>query len=166
MKKLLLTIIIFLLEVASANAQAPLEEGKLQINAGFGSTGWGTPVYVGLDYGLGNNFTLGGEISYRNYKYYSFSSTIIGFQGNGNYHFNEILNIPSEWDFYAGLSLNYYNWSYDDDLGNNYFVDDTNFGIGAQIGGRYFFNDKFAINVEGGGGNATSGGKIGITYIF
>ena len=161
-------VILFITLVFSSflvNAQAPLEEGNLQIDAGLGSSGWGTPVYVGLDYGIATNFTIGVEASYRSYTNYGYKSTIIGIQGNGNYHFNEILNIPSKWDFYAGLSLNYYIWSFDTDFANE-VIDDSNFGVGAQIGGRYFFNDKIAINLEAGGGNATSGGKIGITYKF
>jgi hypothetical protein len=36
-------------------------------------------------------------------------------------------------------------------------------GIGAQVGGRYYFTDKFGVNVEIGGGNAFSGGKIGVS---
>ena len=48
--------IIFLVAVAfmsiGAFAQAPLENGALQLNAGLGTSGWGTPVYVGLDYGI------------------------------------------------------------------------------------------------------------------
>lgn len=162
MKKILLLLLLypFILK-----AQAPLENGNLQLNAGLGTSGWGIPVYVGLDYGVGNNFTIGAEASYRSYESYGYKSTIIGIQGNGNYHFNEILVIPSKWDFYAGLSLNYYNWSFDNDFAEA-VIDDSNFGIGVQIGGRYFFSEKFAINLEGGGGNATSGGKIGITYKF
>lgn len=162
MKKIILFCTVFLASLI-ANAQAPLEESKLQLNAGFGASGWGTPVYVGLDYGLGNNFTIGAEASYRSYTSYGYKSTIIGLQGNANYHFNEILEIPSQWDFYAGASLNYYNWSFEDDFAED-VVDNSNFGIGLQVGGRYFFNEKFGINIEAGGGNATSGGKIGITY--
>jgi hypothetical protein len=45
-------------------------------------------------------------------------------------------------------------------------TEDSNIGLGVQIGGRYFFNKNFGINIEGGGGNATSGAKIGITYKF
>lgn len=162
MKKTAFLITLFF--VTLSYAQAPLEKGKLQINAGFGTSGWGTPVYAGLDYGLGNNFTAGAEASYVSYKYLSYTSTIIGIQVNGNYHFNELLSIPTEWDLYGGLSGNYYIWSIDS--GGSNIVDDTPFGIGAQIGARYFFNEQFGINIEGGGGNATSGGKIGVTYKF
>ncbi|MBX9808132.1 MAG: porin family protein [Flavobacteriaceae bacterium] len=167
MKKCLL-LAAFCLTSMGIFAQAPLEKGALQLNTGFGTSGWGTPIFLGLDYGVGNNFTVGAEVSYQSKSQSvlsnSYKSTAIGVGVNGNYHFNEILNIPSKWDFYGGLNVNYYNWSYDNDL---YKVSDaTDLGIGAQLGGRYFFTETFGLNLEIGGGNATSGGKIGITFKF
>lgn len=168
MKKIALLLALF--AFGFANAQAPLEEGGLQLNAGVGTSGWGTPVYVGLDYGIATNFTLGGEVSYQSYSerigngFGDIKSSILGLQANGNYHFNEVLNIPSEWDFYAGANLNYYSWSSKVD-GNSVDYDGAdNFGLGLQVGGRYFFNDNFGINLQLGGGNVVSGAKIGITY--
>jgi hypothetical protein len=171
MKKIALFLAVF--AFGFANAQAPLEEGGVQLNAGFGTSGWGTPVYLGLDYGIAPNFTLGGEVSYQSYNHdygygynYTYKSTIIGIQGNVNYHFNEVLNIPSEWDFYGGANLNYYSWSTKYD-GNSVDYDGAdNFGLGLQVGGRYFFSDNFGVNLQLGGGNVVSGAKIGITYIF
>lgn len=167
MKKLAFLLSVF--AFGFTYAQAPLEEGSLQLNAGIGTSGWGTPVYVGVDYGLAPNFTLGGEVSYQSYSENlgyggDLKSSILGLQVNGNYHFNEVLNIPSEWDFYAGANLNYYSWSskYNGTTYNNPSA--NNFGLGLQVGGRYFFNDKFAINLQLGGGNVVSGAKIGITY--
>lgn len=161
MKNFTLIISIFFSIILSA--QAPLENKKLQLNAGLGTSGWGTPVYGGIEYGIGNNITVGSEVSFQSYKVYNYKSSILGIQGFGNYHFNELLKIPSEWDFYAGLGVNYYNWTIKDSA-YNYYFDDTPFGVSGQVGGRYFFNEKFAINLEANGGNATSGGKIGITY--
>lgn len=161
MKKILTITALLLCFITQA--QGTLEPSKLQLNAGFATSGWDNPIYFGADYGLQNNFTIGAEVSYQTYKSFGIKSTIIGLQANGNYHFNEILELPSEWDLYGGLSLNYYYWNTDIDGGLD-FVDDESFGLGAQIGGRYFFNDKFGINLEVGGGNATSGGKIGVTY--
>lgn len=146
----------------SANAQAPLEQGAIQLNAGLGTSGWGTPVYLGLDYGIAENFTLGAEGSYRNYESYGIKGSILGLQANGNFHFGEAVGASEKWDLYGGLSLNYYNWG--GDFGKNKFVETTSFGVGAQLGLRYFFTDKFGINLEGGGGNATSGGKVGVTF--
>lgn len=155
---------VFTLVSILAVAQAPLEKGKLQLNGGFGFSSWGSPVYVGADYGIHNMITLGSELSYQTYSYLGIKSTIIGIQFNGNYHFNEILDIPSEWDFYAGLNASYYNWNVKDSNTNISFTEDEPFGISAQVGGRYFFNDKFGVNLEYGGGSVTNGGKIGITY--
>jgi len=39
-------------------------------------------------------------------------------------------------------------------------------GIGAQVGGRYYFSDNVGINIEFGGGNAFSGGKVGISILL
>jgi outer membrane immunogenic protein len=36
-------------------------------------------------------------------------------------------------------------------------------GLGIQVGGRYYFNEKFGLNLEFGGGNYVSGGKFGIS---
>ncbi|MCG9794166.1 outer membrane beta-barrel protein [Flavobacterium algicola] len=168
MKKVALLLAI--LAFSFANAQAPLEEGGLQLNAGLGSSGWGTPIYVGLDYGIAPNFTIGGELSYQSFteRYVGLEvkNNVIGIQANGNYHFNEVLNISSEWDFYAGANLNYYSWSSKLNDAKYDYNGADNFGLGLQIGGRYFFSDRFGVNLQLGGGNVTSGGKIGITYIL
>lgn len=145
-------------------AQNPIDKGQAQINAGFGFSSYGLPVYVGLDYGIHEDITIGGEFSYRSYNqdYYGskYGHKIYGFLGNANYHFNNLLGIEPTWDVYGGLNIGFYSWS-----SPRGFKGDTNsgLGLGLQIGGRYYFNDKFGINLELGGGNATSGGKIGIS---
>lgn len=166
MKKSFL-FIAFCFIATTAFAQAPLDNGDLQLNAGFGLSGWGTPVYIGVDYGIADDITIGGELSYRSYGQRfggdNFNSSIIGIQANGNYHFTRIFEMPSKWDLYAGLGLNYYSWSTDDRY-KEFAAETSGIGVGIQIGARYFFTDKFGVNLEFGGGNATSGGKVGITY--
>lgn len=168
MRKLFLSLFMLFGLALTSKAQGTLRKGDTQLNAGLGLSSWGTPVYVGLDFGMGKNFTLGVEGSYRSYRqdYYGgkFDSSIIGLQGNGNYHFNDILDMPNEWDLYAGLSLNYYIWQ--TDSAYKAYARDSGLGLGAQIGARYFFTKKFGLNLEFGGGNVTSGGKFGITYKF
>ena len=164
MKKIALLLAVF--AFSFANAQAPLEEGGIQLNAGVGTSGWGTPVYVGLDFGVAKNWTVGGELSFQSYNTAGYKNSILGIQANGNYHFNEVLDIPSEWDFYAGANLNYYNWNSKYNGVSNNYSDEDNFGIGLQGGGRYFFSDNFGVNLQVGGGNVVSGAKIGITYKF
>ncbi|MBL7841246.1 MAG: outer membrane beta-barrel protein [Cyclobacteriaceae bacterium] len=146
-------------------AQYALSKGESQLNAGVGLSSWGVPVYVGFDVGVHPDISVGGELSFRSYRENfrgdRYNHNIIGISGNGNYHFNTILDIPREWDFYAGLNLGFYVWSTPND---DYPGDGSSgLGLGAQIGGRYYFNDRFAVNLELGGGNAFGGGKFGIS---
>jgi len=164
MKKLVI-VFLFLLSVVSIHAQSPIAKGGKQLNAGLGFSGWGIPLYVGLDFGVHPDITLGGELSLRSHSNYyygaSYSHTIFGISGNGNYHFNSILDIPREWDVYAGLNLGFYFWS----SSANYRGDGSSgMGLGLQMGGRYYLNSKLALNLEFGGGNVFSGGKFGISY--
>lgn len=130
----------------------------------MGFSSWGLPIYAGIDFGVHKDISAGGEFSFRsysdNFKGTSYSHTIIALGANGNYHFNSLLKIPKEWDAYAGLNLGFYSWS----SPNGYRGGGSSgIGMGAQFGGRYYFNTKFAINLELGGGTA-SGGKIGVTW--
>jgi outer membrane immunogenic protein len=164
MKKLLLTIALALI-TGYAFTQNPLPKGAAQFNVGVGLSGWGVPIYLGLDFGVGENVTAGGELSYRAYRHNwdhnRYRHNIIGLSGNVNYHFNNILEIPPQWDFYAGLNLGFYYWSSPTNYGGD---NRTGVGLGAQIGGRYYFNKTVGINLEFGGGNAFSGGKFGLTF--
>lgn len=168
MRKLFLSLFMLFGLALTSQAQGTLRKGDTQLNAGLGLSGWGTPVYVGLDFGMGKNFTLGVEGSYRSYNqnYYGgkFDSSIIGLQGNGNYHFNEILDMDDEWDLYAGLALNYYIFQTDEI--HKEHTKTSGLYPSAQVGARYFFSKSFGLNLELGGGNGTSGGKFGITYKF
>jgi outer membrane immunogenic protein len=170
MKKMNLIIVLILITSACSFGQGTLGNGGKQFNAGIGFSDWGVPIYVGFDFGIHESVTIGPRVSFRNYVYtrssseYRQSLTVLSF--NGNYHFNRLLELPSPWDFYAGLSLGYYLWS---DLkttnGVPYVGRTSTLGLDAQIGGRYFFSREWAINLEFSGGTG-SGGSLGVTYKF
>lgn len=163
----------FFLAMSNFSAQRSLDVGDFQVNGGVGISNGGIPIYVGLDYVVANNFTLGGELSFRSKTdtdvYGKWRNTGIGIAVNGNYHFNDLLRIPAQFDLYAGGSLGYYNWT--NSYQGNYAVHsytgnyDSGLALSLQIGGRYFFNDNWGVNLEFGGGTI-SGGKIGATYRF
>ena len=163
MKKQFL-VIIFLISAGAVFAQGPISQGQSQINVGVGFSSWGVPVYLGFDYGVHPDVTLGAELSYRSYNdnwdKHKYDHSIVGFSGNANYHFNNVLNIPSPWDFYAGLNLGFYSWNSPKAYGGSHT---SGLGLGAQVGGRYYFNNKVGVNLEFGGGNAFGGGKFGLT---
>lgn len=149
----------------SISAQNNLDKGDAQINVGLGMSNWGLPVYVGADFGVVPDFTIGAEFSYRNYNdrfaNIRYRHSVTGALINGNYHFNTLLSTPSKLDIYAGLNLGFYSWQYDRNYpGARY----TGWGWGGQIGGRYFFSNKVGLNLEFGGGAALSGGKLGLTF--
>ena len=148
----------------TAYSQNPLTKGKAQFNAGLGLSSYGVPLYFGVDYGAHKDITVGGEISFRsfseNYRGTGYSQNVIGISGNGNYHFNTVLNIPKEWDFYAGLNLGFYIWNTPSNYGGS---NSSGLNLGLQVGGRYYFTNKVGINLEFGGGNVFSTGKLGVT---
>ena len=163
MKKQILTITLLILTTATF-AQSTASRNQPQLNVGVGLSSWGVPVYLGLDFWVHPDITLGGELSYRGYNERwdkkDYRHSVTGISGNANYHFNTVLNIPSQWDFYAGLNLGFYSWNSPDDY---YGSHNTGIGLGAQIGGRYYFSNKVGVNLEFGGGNAFGGGKFGLT---
>lgn len=173
MKHIILIFSLFFI-TCSLHAQR-ITEGESQINGGIGfsSNGWGLPFYAGYDYGIHEDITVGAQITYSSKKEnFGFGNekvkgTWFGIGVNGNYHLNTVLNIPNEWDVYGGLTLAYnsFSWNYPSNYPNNFKTGKgSDIGVAAQIGARYFFNDNMAVNLELGGGNIASGGKIGITY--
>jgi outer membrane immunogenic protein len=161
----ILTLLLFCsLSLPALRGQYALAEGSSQLNAGLGFSTWGAPVFIGFDYGIDQDVSLGAEVSFRSYRERwqgdRYAHRIIGISGNGNYHFNSILEIPQEWDVYAGVNVGFYIWSSDERYGGSR---SSGLGLGAQVGGRYYFSEKFAVNMEFGSGNAFSGGKVGIT---
>lgn len=166
MKKIcLLTTITFMWISFATLAQSPLPVGRNQLNTGIGLSEWGVPFYLGIDHSVHKDITLGGEFSYRSYREkwnsYYYRHNIMGFSGNGNYHFNSIFNIRRNWDFYLGLNVGFYVWSSPSDYTGSH---SSGLGLGAQVGGRYYFSDKVGLNLEIGSGNAFSGGKLGLTF--
>lgn len=164
MKKIYLILTLLLATAFNSFGQNPIAKGQSQLNFGVGLSSWGIPLYIGFDHGVHPNITIGGEFSYRSfndhYRKYKYHHSIYGFSGNANYHFNNLLNIPSNWDFYAGLNIGFYQWNSPNDYDGSY---NSGLGLGAQIGGRYYFTEKLGINLELGGGNVFSEGKFGLS---
>jgi hypothetical protein len=164
MKKIIFGI-AFAMFAGFTMAQNPIQIGKSQFNVGVGFSDMGTPIYIGADFGVLRDVTFGGELSYRDYHENwnndGYDHNIMGLSGNGNYHFNRILGISQRWDFYAGLNLGFYIWTSPDAYeGSN----SSGLGLGAQVGGRCYLSDRVGLNIEFGGGNAFSGGKLGLSF--
>lgn len=143
---LLLGIILVSTSLFAQEGEAPLSRGDMQINFGLGFGTWGLPVYGGLDIAVHDDVTIGPEISVifdRNVVYF-------GAVARGDYHFNRIIGISQEWDFYAGASLGFRAGP------------DFNALFGVQVGGRWYWDERWGLNVEIGGGSFF-GGHIGVS---
>ncbi len=180
MSKFILSFAFAALLLAFVPAQAqfnPQGSTTFMFTAGIGASGWGIPVFGRLEFPVAESITVGGGVSYQtNNQTFSTDNrwrhSIIGIHGRGSYHFNTVLNIPDDFDFYAGASLGYYVWNstYRGTLSGVVYSGNGSGGtnLGIHVGGRYFFGDnqKTAINLEAGGGNVISSGTIGITFLL
>ena len=143
---LLFGLILFVSGIYAQEGQAPLSKGDMQLNMGLGFGTWGLPIYAGMDFAVHDDVTVGPEIS----VIFDSNTVYFGAVGRGDYHFNRIIGIPSEWDFYAGASAGFRAGQ------------DFNALFGVQVGGRWYWSEKWALNVELGGGSFF-GGHIGVS---
>ena len=187
MKKLLIAFSVFV--AINMNAQV-LGEGDSMLNLGLGlgayggGTGYTTkvpPLYASYEYMINDNISVGGYVGYHQMGYSlnttlataSWNYSYLHFAGQAAYHF---LN-DDQLDVYGGLRLGYTNVTneYDVKVKNEYEgaysipneqTDASGSGIlfGFQVGGRYFFSDSFAVNLELGYGIAIL--QAGVTLKF
>lgn len=169
-------VIVFVAHPLHAQFE-PKGSTAFMITAGIGASGWGIPLFGRLEIPVSESITVGGGVSYQtNNQTFSASNkwrhSIIGIHGRGNYHFNTLLDIPDNFDLYAGASIGYYVWNttYKGDLSGIVYGGTGSGGtsLGLHFGGRYFLGDshKTAVNLEVGGGNVISAGTIGVTFLL
>lgn len=138
MKKLtILFVLAFILTAVHAqnDGVAPLAKGEKQLNFGTGFSSNGLPVYVSMDFAVHKDVTVTPVVNMK------FGDNIKGgFLVAGDYHWNYLIGIPSNWDFYAGAHLGF-------DFGDAF---DPN--IGVHVGGRWYWSEKWGLHAEIGGG--------------
>lgn len=148
--------LFFLLIATFASSDLFSQNNENHFNAGLGLSGWGIPIYASYDWGFRRDFNLGVGASLatgsdgRNGRP---DGEAFGAGFFTQWYADRVLEIPSEFDAYAGLGVFYYTYGGGDDLDLNLF-----------IGGRYFFNNTLGVNLEFGGGSAFSGGKVGLSW--
>ncbi|MEO5787806.1 MAG: DUF6646 family protein [Gelidibacter sp.] len=130
MKKLI--VLISILSVSFANAQAfkGNTDNKLQIGANFQDKATG--INVSYDYGLGENISVGVSgayaLSIKEGLDASFGDRV-DLKGRFNAHLGSVLNIDENFDLYPGLNLGLKNF-------------------GGHVGARFFFSEGFGIFTE------------------
>jgi hypothetical protein len=102
-------------------------------------------VYASIEFPLASQISIAPQIS----TDYNFNQLVIA--GKGNFYFDEIFGVTEPWDVYAGVNVG---WR----------IENANDGFnwGVQVGGRWFWSDRWGINAEIGGGSGVLGG-VGVT---
>ncbi|KAB1071900.1 porin family protein [Tamlana haliotis] len=81
-----------------------------------------------------------------------------------NYYFDNLFGITDDaWDVYGGANAGYaiYN-GHNDDYDNDHH--DSSFDVGLQVGGRWFWNEKWGVYAEISGGSTIGAiPSIGVT---
>lgn len=75
-----------------------------------------------------------------------------------NYYFDNLFELTDEsWDVYGGAGAGYAIYNGNDNK-------DNGFDIGLHVGGRWFWNDKWGVYLELGGGSTQGAtGGLGLT---
>lgn len=133
--KLLIGLFFIAGTIMAQDGVAPLSKGQKQLNFGTGFSGRGIPVYATMDFAFHNDWTIGPVVKVVIDDDFGF-----GALGRVDYHWNRLIGIPSNWDFYLGGSVGFI-------AGNDFDLD-----LGIQVGGRWYWSDKWGINLEFGGG--------------
>ena len=142
MKKLFTTFIIsamLMFSVSTVFAQA-----HKQLNIGF--------VGVNYEIPIATDITIAPAVG----TDFNFNHLSLGVKAN--YYFDTLFGLTEPWDVYGGVNVGY-------GIGLNDNAD--GFALALQVGGRWFWNDKWGVYAEAGGGNLDgAGGGIGVTMKF
>ncbi len=162
MKKNLLLVVISVMTMNFAFSQAPITKGDKQVNFGFGNNGAAgfrsNGIYVGMDYCIMDDLTIGGKLGINHWGGDGYSLTILSPTIIADYHFNTLIGIPSQFDFYAGA-----------DLGMPFYFGvgsgTGDFDLGTHVGGRWYWNEKWGVNLELGLGilSGGNGAQLGVS---
>ncbi len=129
-------------KASAAGGQAPLAQGQLAFNGGVGLGRAPLPLFVGLDGAVHPDVTVGGDL------FVSSRMNDVTLMGRVDYHWNRLLGIPRDGDFYLGAGV---------------VVADYGLWPRLQIGGRWFFSERVGLNLEIGGESKWAGGLFGVT---
>ena len=139
MKKVLL-IAVALIATMTVNAQA-----KKQINFGL----------IGLSYEI----PVSSAITIAPAAFTNFDLDYLTLGVKANYYFDDLIGISSPWDFYAGANLGFGIAMNNDNS--------SDLDLGLQVGGRWFWSEKWGVYAEIGGGKLGGAAYgVGLTMVL
>jgi len=170
MKKILLTLLIFLVITGSAfafdllNYPPPIGDGNVMVDAGIGLTAYGStygtisipPIFLNVEYTLPANvpISVGGFAAFYRYNYRvvgdsGWQYTFFTFGGRADWHWGFEIN----WlDLYSGLWIGYNVFLADWVGGSSGYTAPSygGFDFGFQAGAHFYFTDRFGLVLESG----------------
>jgi len=139
MKKPLLILIVGLFSLNSAFSQA-----TSQLNFGLIGVSYDIPVAT--------------DIAVSPFASTNLDLNWLTLGVKASYYFDNLIGLPAAWDFYAGANGGYALWT-----GGNSDNNSSDFDLGLQVGGRWFWNEKWGLYFEFGGGKIGATGGLGLT---
>lgn len=167
-KNVFLTIlmVVIICSVGSAqttNAVFSKDDNLLNIGIGLGSPFFGAgysssfPVNPTIAYerGITDAISVGGTLSYASSKYnydlmgsaYNFKENAFFIGARGSYHFNQLVNLGENIDWYGGASLGYVIVSVSDNQGYSGSAG-SSAGLGIFGGIKYYFQPGIGVYGE------------------
>jgi hypothetical protein len=166
-KNLLFTALLFVMtsSLAIAQSKSAFSNGDNLLNIGIGV---GSPYFgagysaslpinptVSFEHGITDAISVGGTASFATSKYnynllgtgYSIKETAVFLGVRGSYHFNQLWNIPDNFDVYGGASIGYVIVSVSDSQGYSASAA-SGAGFGVFAGGKYYFQSNLAVYAE------------------
>lgn len=163
--------IILMVSASTAGKSQVFQEGDKLLNIGIGlgsnlgGSGYSNtipPISASLEYGITEDISVGGLVSYSGSSYkiptgfgdYEFTYSYIVIGARGSYH----LDVSDKFDPYGGLLLGYNiaSVNVNEPAGYTGFpINATSAGgiiLAGHVGGRYYFNEKTAAFAELGYG--------------
>jgi hypothetical protein len=177
MKRILLISVLTILVLSISFSQMAYKKGDQVVNLGIGIGGFagaygsgGIAITGGYENAINENISLGGVVGYSSssqdvYSGYGWKYTYILIGARGAYHYDVLHN--GTLDTYGGILLGY-NIVSASETGThlygfgNYSASASFLEFGFFVGGRYYFNPKWAIQAELGYGLGIL--NVGIAY--
>jgi hypothetical protein len=142
-----------------------LDKNFLDPGVGLGTYYKGLPFGLSFEHGITDDISAGAFINYSAYNYadFDYKLNIVYVGIRGSYHFGKLFNVSdARFDPYGGISLGYYDVSFNgSDFGSPY---SSTVFFGVHAGARYMFSDNVGGFAEVGYG--VSALQVGASFKF